>query len=351
MKRLGLNRLLSLGILLVCTFSEVSAVDLTRQIDKNFNIRKDTRIEVENKYGNVIINKWDKSVFQLRVSIEAKGSSDAKTQKILDAIEIEIADRISSGYLSISTQIDQIKGNSNFSVNYEISMPGANTMKLTNSFGNIYMGSYAGPLDLTVKYGQLMAEDLDRANIRVEFSNSKCEIEALKSGSVDIRYSKMQIGDMGDIEISSQFSEMQVGNAGVVKIDGRYGKFEFEKVKSLMGELQFSGLKIDDLGETLRLETRHGDGINLENVSRNFKDIEINGQFSSVNINLESGATATLHFMLQFGNLKADGSGINFNKVIKDHTSSEYEGYLGKSNAASSIRVTNKYGNIKLQAG
>ena len=351
MKRLGYNWSVLMVIWLFCAISDVSAIDLTRQIDKSFNIRKDTRIEVENKFGNVIINKWDKSVFQLKVSIEAKGSSEAKTQKILDAIEIEISDRISSGYLSIITQIDQVKGNNSFSVNYEISMPVTNTMKLTNSFGNIYMGSYEGPLDLTVKYGQLMAEDLDRANIKVEFSNSKCAIETLKSGSVDIRYSKMQIDKTGDIEIMSQFSEMQIGNAGIVQIDGRYGKFEFGKIKSLTGELQFAGLAIEHLVETIRIETKHGDGINLETVSRNFKNIEIDGQFSSININLESGTAARLRFELQFGNLKAEGTGINFNKVIKDHTSSEYEGYLGKSDAAAGIRVTNKYGNIRLQAG
>ncbi len=351
MKRLGYKRYVPLVIWLICAISDVSALDLTRQIDRSFTIRNDTRIEVENKFGNVIVNKWDKPVFQLKVSIEAKGSSEAKAQKILDAIEIEISDRISSGYLGITTEIDQIKGNNSFSVNYEISMPVTNTMKLSNSFGNVYMGSYEGPLDLTVKYGQLMAEDLDRANIRVEFSNSKCSIEALKSGSVDIRYSKMQIDQTGDIEIMSQFSEMQIGNAGLVQIDGRYGKFEFGSIKSLMGELQFAGLAIEHLGETIRIEAKHGDGINLENVSRNFKNIDIDGQFSSININLERGTTARLRFELQFGNLKAEGAGISFNKVIKDHTSSEYEGYLGKSDAASGIRVTNKYGNIRLQAG
>ena len=351
MKRSGYNLLLPLVIALICVNAEVSALDLTRQVQKSFNIRNDTRIEVENKYGNVILNKWDKSVFQVKVNIEAKGSSEAKAQKILDAIEINISDRISSGYLSIITEIDQIKGNSSFSVHYEISMPGNNPLKLTNSFGNVFMGSYEGPLDLTVKYGQLMAEDLESANVRVEFANSKCTIETLKSGSVDIRYSKMEIDEMGDIKIESQFSEMRVGNAGIVQIDGRYGKFEFGKVRTLLGELQFSGLSIERLGESIKLEAKHGDGINLESVSRNFKNIDIDGQFSSVNIQLESGTTARLRFELQFGNLKADGTGINFNKVIKDHTSSEYEGYLGKSDATSSIRVTNKYGNIRLQAG
>ncbi len=351
MKRLGYNKFILLYVALVLSAFSVSAEELTKQVTRSFALKKDTRIEIENRYGNVIINKWDKDVFDLKVSIEAKGSSDSKSQKILDAISIDINDKIATGLLSVNTEIDQINGNSSFSINYEINIPGSNPMKLTNSFGNVFMGSYDGDLELTVKYGQLMAEDLDNANIRVEFSSAKCEIETLKAGALDIRYSKMEIEDMGDVDIASQFSELEIETAGDVKLDGRYGKFEIEKVKSLTGELQFSGLDIEKLEESIQLETKHGNGINLEKVSRQFKKIDINGQFSSININMESGAEASLEFELQFGNLRANGSGINFNKVIKDNTSSEYEGYLGKSNAASSIRVITKYGNIKLEVG
>ena len=115
------------------------------------------------------------------------------------------------------------------------------------------------------------------------------------------------------------------------------------------GDLQFSGLDIEYLSESLNLDTRHGDGIRIENVSNNFKKIDIESQFSSIEINLESGASAQLDFDLTHGNLRANGEGISFNKVIKDHTSSEYEGYLGSKNATASIRVLARHGNIRLK--
>ena len=106
--------------------------------------------------------------------------------------------------------------------------PGTNPMKLFNSFGSVYMGSYHGNLDVEVKYGQFQAEDLNNARVRIEFSNSRCEIETLKSGSLDLRYSKMTVEEMGDIEVSSQFSELEVEEAGDIELEGRYGGFEFE---------------------------------------------------------------------------------------------------------------------------
>lgn len=336
--------LLTLFVAVSSTYAE----EATKRVAKNFKINSDTRIDIDNKYGNIIINRWDKNEFDLKVEIEAKGKNESKTQKILDAISIDISDRISSGNLSIETEIDNISGNSSFSINYEITMPNTNPLRLKNSFGSVYMGSYQGDLNVEVKYGQFQAEDLENADVHIEFSNSRCEIETLKSGKLDLRYSKMAIEEMGDIEIASQFSELEIEDAGAIKLDGRYGNFEMENVKSLKGDIQFAGIDIEYLGESLHLDARHGDGINLEKVSKSFQEIEIDSQFSSIDINLEGGSSATLNFDLQFGNLKAYGEGINFNKVIKEHTSSLYEGYLGNKNSTSSIRVNSRHGNIRL---
>ena len=107
MKRLSykMPALLVLGILLFVT--QLFAQEDTRRISKSFNIKADTKIEINNKYGNVIINRWNKNVLELKVKIEAKGKTSSTTQKILDEIEIDISDRISSGKLSIETEIGE----------------------------------------------------------------------------------------------------------------------------------------------------------------------------------------------------------------------------------------------------
>lgn len=348
MRKLTYNISALFFLVLLTSFHQLFADEATKRIAKSFNINGDTKIEIKNKHGNVVINKWDKNVLDLKVSIEAKGKTDSKTQKILDAIEIDISDRISSGSLSIETEIGTINGNSSFSVHYEVTMPNTNPLSLTNSFGNLYMGSYEGDLDVVVKFGQFQAEDLNDANIRVEFSNARCEIEGIKSGKLDLRHSKMLVEDMGDLEISTQFSNLEIENAGSINIDAKHGNLDIENIKSFQGDIQFAGLKIENLEESIFLDTRHGNGISIDNVSNRFKSIEIEGQFSSIDINIESGAVAQLEFELEFGNLKAHGDGINFSRVIKDHNTSEYEGYLGNSDATSSINVRTKHGNIRL---
>ncbi len=348
MKQLTYKIFTLLFLACLVSSSVVNAEEVTKQISKSFNIKSETRIKVSNKYGDVIIKRWDKNVVDLRVEIEVNGKSESKTQKILDAIEIDISDRISSGSLSFSTEIGKINGNSSFSINYEITMPNTNEFSLSNSFGSIYLGSYKGDLDIDLKYGQLIAEDLEKADINISFSNGMCEIESLKSGSLDLRYSKMEIGNLGNIDISSQFSELEIENAGVVELNGRYGNFKIDNIKSLDGDIQFSGLDIDNIEESIFLKTRHGGEIKIENISIKFKELDIESQFSTINIGVEKGLSATLEFNLEFGNLRAHGEGINFSKVIKENNSSEYRGYLGNENATSSIKVSTRHGNIRL---
>ena len=329
--------------------STAYAYEAKREVIETYDIKPDTEISINNKYGNVIINRWDKNQVDLKVTIEASGKNDNKTQQILDAIRIDISDRISSGRLSFETQVGNISGNASFSIHYDITMPNTNPLDLRNSFGSVYMGSYEGELEVDVKYGQFQAEDLEMADISIEFSNSRCEIETLKAGSLDLRYSKLAIENMGDIEISSQFSELEIENAGVLDLDGRYGNFEIENLKGLKGDLQFAGLDVENLEESFKLESRHGDGIRLENVSNKFNEIDIDTQFSSVDMSLEPGTQATLEFDLQFGNLRAHGDGISFDKVIKENNYSEYEGYIGSKDASSSIKVATRHGNIRLE--
>jgi len=349
MKRSGYNRIFTMLVLLFLTTYLAEAEELTKTVQKSFNIKAETNIEIDNKYGNIIIKKWDKNIFDLKVTIEAEGRNETKSQQVLDAIEIDISDRISAGSLTINTNIGSIKGNSSFSVNYEISMPGKNPFELSNSFGNIFMGSYAGDLDVTLKYGQLMAEDLEFADIRIDFSSSRCEIESLKKGSLDLRYSKLSVEELGDVDIESQFSEIEIERAGNLVMDGKYGSIELESVNSLKGDIQFSGIDIEYLGESLDIRAKHGDGIKLENVNVNFSKIIIDAQFNSVEINLEEGSKAQLDFNLQFGNLRAHGDGINFSRVIKENNSSEYSGFLVSQDANSEVRVSTRYGNIRFE--
>ncbi len=341
-------RLFAVSVLLVFFTAQLFGADVSKQIAKTFALKANTEVSIDNKFGNIIINRWDKTTLELKVNITVNSKTESSAQALLDDIEIKITDNISAGKLGIATITNENKNEkSSFSINYEINMPGTVPMKLANSFGNIVMGSHSGTLDVTVKFGQFIAEDLAKANIAVEFSNAKCEIETINSGTVDLRFGKMMIGEAGNVKISSQHSDMDIGTGLNIQLDGRHGNINIEKAKILKGTLEFAGLKIGKLEESIIINSKHGNGLALDEVASSFKEITLESQFSPVDIALQEGTQAKLYFTLEFGNLKANGEGINFSKVIKEQSTSQYEGYIGKSSAASLVKINSKYGNIR----
>ena len=82
MKKLSYKIQVLFTLLVLASFTQLQAQEETKSIRKSFDIKRDTKIEINNKYGNVIINRWEKNVFDLKVDIEARGSTSAKTQKI-----------------------------------------------------------------------------------------------------------------------------------------------------------------------------------------------------------------------------------------------------------------------------
>ncbi|MDZ7606204.1 MAG: hypothetical protein U5K79_11605 [Cyclobacteriaceae bacterium] len=341
-------RLPAVGVLFVLFTAQLFGADVSKQIAKAFALKANTAVSIDNKFGNIIINRWEKTTLELKVTLTVSGKSESSAQEVLNDINIKITDNISSGKLDIVTVTKENKNEkSSFSINYEINMPGNVPMKLVNSFGNIVMGSHSGPLDVTVKFGQLIAEDLANANIAVEFSNAKCEIETVTSGTIDLRFGKLMIGEVGNVKISSQHSDINIGDAQNITLDGRHGNIDIEKVKILRGTLEFAGLKIGKLEESIVIDSKHGNGLALSEVASSFREIALDSQFSPVDIALQAGTQAKLYFNLEFGNLKANGEGINFSKVIKEQTTSQYEGFLGKSTASGLVRINSKYGNIR----
>jgi len=342
-------RLFTTGVLWILFTAQLFAADVSKQISKTFALKSNTEVSIDNKFGNIIINRWEKATLELKINITVSSKSESSAQTVLNSIDIKITDNIAGGKLNIETLTKENNNEkSSFSINYEISMPGTVPLKLANSFGNIVMGSHSGPLDVTVKFGQFIAEDLANANIGIEFSNdAKCEIETITSGSVDLRFGKMMISEVGNVKISSQHSDMNIGNAQNIALDARHGNIEIEKVNILKGELENAGLKIGKLEETIIINSKHGNGLALGEVASSFREITLESQFSPVDIVLQSGTQAKLFFNLEFGNLKANGEGINFSKVIKEQTTSQYEGYVGKSTAIGLVKINSKYGNIR----
>jgi hypothetical protein len=199
-------------------------VEKKRTISKTYTVGPDDRLSIENSFGNVTVETWDKNTIQVDVEIGVRASSEDKAQQMMD--QISVSDHQGSNEIEFRTEIGQMggKGNNNrsednrrFYVDYKISMPSRNPLRIENSFGKTTLPDFAGSASIISKFGELTTGKLSNAKlIHVEFG--KAEIGQLTNADVIFKFnSRSTVAGIGgnskvDVQFCSQVN-LSVDNA------------------------------------------------------------------------------------------------------------------------------------------
>lgn len=179
----------------------------SKSINKSYNISANDKLSIENSFGKVAIHTWEKNEIKVDVSIEVSSNKENVAEKMLEGITV--ADEQSGKDIKFKTNIhSNYNGNNKttMKVNYDIFMPSANPLNISNEFGATIIPDFRGEVDLESKFGSLIAGNL--ANVKkilVEFGKAK--LENITNGNIIIKYSKASFGKlMGTIKMNIEFS-------------------------------------------------------------------------------------------------------------------------------------------------
>jgi hypothetical protein len=229
-KHINLLNSLILALVLVPAFGFAGNdddVDKKRAINKTFTVTSSDKLSIENSFGNVVINTWDKNEIKVDIEIGVRASTDQKAQQMMD--EIEVRDSRNGNNISFKTDIGDINEHGNnkkhnrnedhpnrygdndgerkFYIDYKIYMPAGNPLEIENSFGKTTVPDFKGEVNLTSKFGGLTTGKLDNVDgIDVEFGTAN--LGAIRNGEVTFKFnSKSQIASVsGNVKIKSEFS-------------------------------------------------------------------------------------------------------------------------------------------------
>ena len=354
MKTLAYNKIIALALITLFYSTQLLAqgyVEKTKEIKKSFNLTGKTTLGIENKYGNIHINTWDKKQINVVVKIVAKKKNVSAAEKLINQVDINITGGGNSKHIKFETEINgniNNRNNEKFSINYTVYMPLTSPLKITNKYGNVYIDELNAPLDLVVKYGSINLSDIhQRADIDLRYGNG--EVEKMADVNLDISYSNIGIEACKKIDCESKYSNLKFGKVVNMDISNKYGNVDIEEVSNIVGESNYGNLKIDDLYKSLKMSMAYGGGLKVRNVSRNFTRVEISSKYTSSELSFESGVSAKVISNTRYGKLKYDEDKIRLTHVDIDHNVAQLEGVIGKSeNPKSLIKVTASYGNVRL---
>ena len=326
-------------------------VEVSKIISEKYSMDAGDIAELTNKHGKMHINTWDKPEITVEVTVRAWGSNERRAKETLDRIQIKHGK--TGNTVRFETVINASSGvnisNSNgFEINYLVNMPAKNGLRLNNRYGAVFLDSFSGALDAVVKFGSFKANKITGENKKIDISYSNADIEQLESGMLDLSYGNGIIREGGKITVNNRYGKMTYENIKELHTDTKYGDILIEnEAETVIGNIAYSDFKAHRLKKEIRMEARYAGSFSIDEVSKGFSEIDLQGAYSSFTVYFGSGHNFDFSASTAYGSVIMEVAGANVRRDISQLQTQTLEGRVGKGGAK--VRINTKYGSIRMR--
>lgn len=181
-----------------------------RSISKTYSAAGNS-LSIDNSFGDLKVIAWDKNEIKVDVSIKVESSNQDMAERVFSIINVQ--ESHTGNKVRFKTELKSTGGNdcknceTRMHIDYEVRLPVTVALSLTNSFGNIELPDYRGPVSLTSKFGKLNTGNLaDLKSITVEFG--RAVIKSVSDLNATFKFSKIHIGSLsGNNKIDMEFCD------------------------------------------------------------------------------------------------------------------------------------------------
>lgn len=312
--------------LLLITFSITltAQIEKSKSVEKTFDLGKEGSVGVDHRYGLLKVTKSTDGKVYLNARMRIEGSSEDAIQGALEQFDIDISefgDRVTietdlkikswntrNGRTNLTFKNGaKVKGLKKITVEMLLAIPDLASVSLKNKYEDIildhdfkgdadieiYDGDFkakniAGELELNVKYGKAMLQDIGDGDITLY--DGEMEMERGKAIKLSSKYSEYTIGDTeslkisayddkfelgnikGRLEIRDKYSEIKMGNFGEADLDIYDADLEGKKG----GDLVIQGSKYSKYRFAELTSLDINESYDDEFILKNMKDVIIN---------------------------------------------------------------------------
>jgi len=350
----------TLAFLLMVSCAFAAKGRLNKVFDREFAVKESTKLYIENKYGQINVENWDKNQISIHVEVKVDNPNDEKAKIMLDAIDIEFSetDNVVSAITKFNQDIMKSNkrlfssiSNDEMSIDYMIKMPKNVEVDLNNKYGDIFINELTGKVLVNLKYGNIRVNKFERGDAKdintlvVGYGSATLgDVNWLK---VEIKYGNLKVDKARAIVILSKYSKVNIDKVNSLVVDSKYDDYTLGSLANIVGESGYTNISINDLSKKLNLTTKYGD-VKISNVADNFESIVFNGAYTGLKAGINSNVSYKIDAVVSYGNIKFDAPTAKINR-IEQNTSTELNGVIGASEATNSkVYVRAKYGSVTL---
>ncbi|NCD70283.1 hypothetical protein [Mucilaginibacter agri] len=305
----------------------------TKTYTKSYPVSATDQVQIQNVFGKVAVNTWEKNEVKVDVEIKADGDDDASAQKILDKVSIK--DGKDADGVSFKTYIEKNDEDNNWGswtdsgkthvkrvvVNYTVYMPAKNALNLSNKFGTVTVPDLIGKVSLNLNFSSLVAQQL---------------LSPLNE--LNIRFGDANIGTLNSDQFNISYGNAKIGTA--------------DKLKA---KVSFAGLNVDKLktsGDITLKYTRGGVGLKVGELDKSLKALNVDASFSKVDLNADDDFDFDIS--TKMGGFDYNNASVNVtDKSPVDgergyHPNKTYKGHAGKKGSNKTVTIKSSYTKVTL---
>ena len=343
-------RLLLAIILMILLVPQVRArEEYTKIITREYPVNPDAQLVLDNRFGTIHCNNWDKNVISVEVRITVTASSEETARKLLDMVTIAASG--SATLVEVKTSIAEggFKGRTKVSIDYNVNMPATISLDLTNKFGDVFINEVGGKGKLNLAYGNMEINKLSNSDNLLDIKFSKVNVKFIKGAVVLLKYSDLELDYAGSLLLDSKYSNLSADKIIVLNVNFEGGRLEMENSSAVDSKSKFSDLGITRIEKSLNLDIQYGN-CDVKEIAENFTSIAIENKYGNVSVGIPETASYSLDAELKYCDLDFPEDNANYTEKITTNTSKSYKAIIGKEkNPASRVSVRSEYGNVSFE--
>lgn len=281
---------------------------LTKVIERGFKVKSNVTIDLNNKYGQIILNSWNKDSVGIRIQVTTYGKNDDTVEKLMDRVDFDFNN--TANFLTIETVFDRSSGvfkelwnsvsdvsktllsKSRIAVDYEIYVPAKSSVELVNRFGNIYVNQHGGKLTVDLSHGDFRASNLE-APVDLVLGYGRANVRSLGEARINLKGGELDLNKAARLDLSSTSSKIYLQDVSNLRLDSRNDQIRLDEVNQISGKANFSDIQIDRLFDSTDIDLLYGE-LGIKNIMPSFSRIRISGRTADVHLNIDPSSSFTV---------------------------------------------------------
>lgn len=286
------------GVLVLLSYSTQGQNKLTKEIKKTHSLTNDGALYLENKYGDIVINGWDKNQIEIVVNIEANGKNENKAEELLGLINsnIEVSNKlvvVKSEIIKKKTgffnkyigKIDPFKNEkANTVINYTISLPKHAEIEILNRYGDVVISDWNGKLKTTVEHGDIRILD-SITNSDLSINYGKLRANTLYDTKISAKEASVSINNSKQLKLDSNGSDITLGVIENLELISNKDEFEANQISKAFGTIKYSTIVFNNVSNKVNLDLSLAE-LRVLKFNTAYPKLTINQRSSEVYVNI-----------------------------------------------------------------